>query len=244
MLVIVARLVRGLASTHPFPPSARDVAPAAWCGQNLCLRHGSKFRSHLGHDREALLNFCDLLKVPRVLGLVESADHVLYCSAVVKPLLKKRLGGDFLWLCHWHGFHRSLAAGGGLLFRDIGLPLAALGGLRSGSGRRGATGTTVIIVNALHVVPEVPLAGETITGHSTLAAVVHAKERLVTMAMQSVGLTLVTKEASGGGESSSLTGISLAAVGLEMRIHEFAGKVSCGGTYGIVGGSRLTRNCT
>jgi hypothetical protein len=53
----------------------------------------------------------------------------------------------------------------------------------------------MVVVDALHVVPEVPLAGESISGHGTLTSLVDAKERLVTMAMESVSLTLMAEEA-------------------------------------------------
>lgn len=84
----------------------------------------------------------------------------------------------------------------------------------------------MVIVDSLHVVTEVPLARESIAGHGTLTTIIDAKERLLAMAVETVGLTLMTKEAGSGGKSSTLTGLSLAAVGLQVRVNEFAGTVS------------------
>lgn len=52
-------------------------------------------------------------------------------------------------------------------------------------------------MHTLHVVLEVPLAGKSIARNAALAAFVLAEEGLVTVSMESVGLTLMAKEASG-----------------------------------------------
>jgi hypothetical protein len=74
------------------------------------------------------------------------------------------------------------------------------------------------------VVPEVPLAGESVARHGTVAAVVRAQEGLVTVAVHGVGLTLVAKEARRGREPGVLAGLVLAPVGLEVRVDELAVK--------------------
>lgn len=72
------------------------------------------------------------------------------------------------------------------------------------------------------MVPEVPLARESISGNGSLTTFVDAKERLFTVSMESVGLTLVTKEAGSGREAGALTRLSLAAVGLQVRVNKLA----------------------
>jgi hypothetical protein len=84
----------------------------------------------------------------------------------------------------------------------------------------------VIVVNTLHVVTQVPLAGESISRNGSLTTLINTKERLVAMTMESVGLTFVAEEASSRGEAGALARLSLAAVGLQVRVHEFAGSVS------------------
>jgi hypothetical protein len=100
----------------------------------------------------------------------------------------------------------------------------------------------MVVVDALHVVPEVPLAGESISGHGTLTSLVDAKERLVTMAMESVGLTLMAKEARSRREAGALARLGLAAVGLQVRVHEFANKSVW--SPNTTGGVFLTHSCT
>lgn len=84
----------------------------------------------------------------------------------------------------------------------------------------------MVIVDSLHVVTEVPLARESIAGHGTLTTIVDAKERLLAMTVETMGLTFMTEETSSGGKSSTLTGLSLAAVGLQVGVNEFAKTVS------------------
>lgn len=76
------------------------------------------------------------------------------------------------------------------------------------------------------MVTEVPLARESISGDGTLTAIVDAKERLLAMAVETVGLTLMAEEAGSGGKSSTFAGLSLAAIRLQVRVNEFAGPVS------------------
>jgi hypothetical protein len=78
------------------------------------------------------------------------------------------------------------------------------------------------------MVLEVPLAGEAVSRNTALASFILAQERLVTMTMETMGLTLVAKQASGGREPGTLAGLGLAAVRLQVGVHEFAGSVSDG----------------
>jgi hypothetical protein len=76
------------------------------------------------------------------------------------------------------------------------------------------------------VVAQVPLARESVARNSTLTALVNTKERLVAVAMESVGLALMAEEASSRRKAGALARLGLAAVGLQVRVNEFAGRVS------------------
>lgn len=167
------------------------------------------------------LNFGDLLDGLRVLWLVESTKDLLHNLAAVHPLLQQGLGRRLLGLSGLNRLHRCLAAGNGLGLRSIRLSLAALGLLVGSRGRR-ASGATVVVVDTLHVVSEVPLARKTISGDSTLTSFIHAQEGLVTMTMKTVRLTLMTEEAGSRGEASTLAGLGLATVRLQVGVNKFA----------------------
>jgi hypothetical protein len=166
------------------------------------------------------LDLHDLLDAPSVLGLIETAENLLHGLAAVHPLLQQGLDSNLLRLGGQDRLDRGLAAGGGLRLGTLRLALAALG--RLARGRRGrATSTAVVVVNTLHVVPKVPLAGEAVARDSTLATLVHAQEGLVAVSVESMGLALMSKKASGGGKARSVAGLGLAAVGLQVRVDEF-----------------------
>jgi hypothetical protein len=74
------------------------------------------------------------------------------------------------------------------------------------------------------MVPEIPMAWEAISGNSAFTAFICTEVRFVAMSMHSVGFTLMTKEAGRGREPGVLTSVDFAPVGLQMGIHEFAGK--------------------
>jgi hypothetical protein len=78
------------------------------------------------------------------------------------------------------------------------------------------------------VVSEVPLTGESTSGVGALASFISAEERLVTVTMHGVGLALMAKKACRGGKPCVLTRLDLAAIGLQMGIHEFA---ACGAAW-------------
>lgn len=196
----------------------------------------------LHHGSEALLHGDDVLNVLGILGLDKGLEEVLHGLTVLHPLVKKGLGRRLLGLLgNGHGLDGRLAAGGGLSLGHFSLALTSLGRLGGSAGGR-ATGASVVVVDALHVVSEVPLAGESISGHGTLTSLVDTKERLVTMAMKSVGLTLMAEEASSRREAGALARLSLAAVGLQVRVHEFAdGSVQ---SPNQAGRGVLTHSCT
>lgn len=191
-------------------------------GLHLCLGGGiGDVCGHLEHDVKALLGLRDVVEALGIVRLVHSEDNLLQRLALVQPLLNKRLDGGLLGFRGRHRLDRGLAAGRDLGLGSIGLALPSLGSLLSSRGR-GAASAAVIIVNSLHVVPKVPLARETAAHDRSLTALVHAEERLVAMTMQTVGLALVAKEASSGGEPGALTSLGLASVGLQVRVNKLA----------------------
>ena len=125
---------------------------------------------------------------------------------------------------------RLLAAAGDKIRNILALPLAALGVLVSVGasvvGHRRSTGgadsAAVVVVNASHVVLEVPVPGESITGDGTVATLVSAQVGLVAMAVHGVSLTLMAQQAGCGGEAGVLARSNLAAVGLEVRVDKLA----------------------
>lgn len=82
----------------------------------------------------------------------------------------------------------------------------------------------MIVVNSLHVVPQVPLAREAAAMNGSLTTFIHAEERLVTMAVQPMGFALVAKKAGSGGKPGTLTSLSLASVGLQVRVNKLAAR--------------------
>jgi hypothetical protein len=73
------------------------------------------------------------------------------------------------------------------------------------------------------VVTKIPVAGKAISKDTSLTAIIGAEEGLVAVSMHGVGLALMSEETGRGREMEVLTGKDLAAVWLEMRVHEFTG---------------------
>lgn len=151
-------------------------------------------RGHLRHGSKALLHLRQLLEILSILGLFQSIENLLNSLAVVEPLLNKRLGSR-RGLLLGGVLLRCLTAGSHLRLRSIGLSLAAFCGFLGHSSRGGGSaGTSMVVMDALHVVLEVPLTWESIAEITTFAALVVAEERLLSMAVQTVSLTLVAKK--------------------------------------------------
>jgi hypothetical protein len=74
----------------------------------------------------------------------------------------------------------------------------------------------MVVVNALHVVPKIPLTGEAVARNGTLAAFVHAEKGLIAVSVQTVSLTLMTEEAGGRREASPFARLCLATVRLQV----------------------------
>lgn len=134
------------------------------------------------------------------------------------------------------GRARRLAAAVGYdLGKILALPLAALrvlvrlrDNLRRDRRCGGyANGAAVVVVYTPHVVLEVPVPGEAIAWEGTITTLISAEVWLVTVAVHGVSLALMAEETSSGGETSVLTRGDLTAVGLQVRVDEFAVKSTC-----------------
>jgi hypothetical protein len=80
-----------------------------------------------------------------------------------------------------------------------------------------------VIVDSLHVVPEIPVAWKAISRNSSLTTFIGAKEWFVAVSMHGMSFTLVAEKASRGWETEILAGVDLALVWLEVGVHEFTG---------------------
>lgn len=189
----------------------------------------------LAHGIQVILGVLEVLEALSVVRLDAALDEGLERPLVLVPLLN--LGVDHgLGLLRYRGGSLGgslgcrLARAGLLLGRLLGvvLPLASPGG-RGGcggsvrGGRRGRLGDgAVVVVHAPHVVPQVPLPGEAVSGDGAVATLVSAHVRLLAVAMHGVGLTLMPEEAGSGRKPGILAAFDLAAVWLEMGVHELA----------------------
>ena len=194
--------------------------------KNIRPRHGVEFRAHLGHHGQALLHLSDLLDGAGIRWL-KALGHLLERLAAVHPLLQEGLGDGHLGLLGGYALLGCLAARAGLRLGDIRLALPSLAGLLDrGVSGRGPTGASMVVVDTLHVVLEVPLAGKSVARDATLAAFILAEEWFVAVTMKAMRLALMAEETGGGGEPSPLARLSLAPVRLQVRINKFAGQVS------------------
>ena len=173
----------------------------------------------------------ELMQKLGIIRLVESLDKALDGLPVLIPLVRLRVRN-----CLGCLGRRVTALGrlGGRLPARWGLNSVLLsfttlvvarwrrgvvGGGGLGRRRRGP----IIIVNAPHMVPEVPLPGKSISWVGPFTSLISAKIRLISVAVHSVGLTLVSEQAGGGREAGILTRVGLATVRLQVRVHKFAG---------------------
>lgn len=220
MAILAAALSNAGDCIHTIYSTSTDQSVARLVG-------GVKVLGHFHHGIQSLLHAADVLDVLGILWLHKSSKNALHGLVVVHPEVEKGLSGILDLLGSGHGLDSRLAAEWSPSLGYFRLALTSLGRLSNTRGR-GAASTSVVIVDSLHVIPEVPLTGKSISRSGTLATVVDTKERLVTMAMEAVSLTLVAEEAGSRRESSTLARISLAAIGLEVRVDEFASQVRLG----------------
>lgn len=120
----------------------------------------------------------------------------------------------------------------GSRIRDTSSPLAAgsllLLGLWGKAGRRGLGGAVAlrgcVVVHSSHVVEQVPSTRESKSGHGSVASFPEAEVGVVSVAVESVGLTLVTEKTGVRGETQlgSHAIRDLAAIGLQVGVQVFA----------------------
>lgn len=186
----------------------------------------------LAHGIQVVLGILDVLEALGVIRLDAALNEGLECPLMLVPLLNLGVDDRLRLLGDRGSFGRSLAcrlpgAGlflAGLLLLGVILPLTAPG-RRGGSrgGRRGRRGHgAVVVVHAPHVVPQVPLPGKAMARDGALAALVGAQIRLLAMSVHGVGLTLMSEKAGGRRKAGVLAALNLAAVRLEVGIHELA----------------------
>lgn len=168
-------------------------------------------------------NLAELLEQPRA-TLVVVPLGVLQALAMLRAGLGgldgTGLGMDRAGALHGRG--RGGARDSSLLAVDR---LLLLG--RGGAGWR-RLGRAValrgrVVVHPPHVVEQVPSTRESISGHGSLASFPQAEVRVVSVAMESVGLALVTEEAGIGGKPQLgiHAGGNLAPVGLQVGVQVF-----------------------
>lgn len=185
----------------------------------------------LSHGSQVVLGIPDVLEALGVVRLDASLHEGLERLLVLVPLVKLRRGRSLGLLGSsgrslWRRLGRLPGAGlllAGRLVLDLILPLPAPGG--RGAGRRRGSwlrGSAVVVVDPPHVVSQIPLARETMAGNRALTPFIGAQVRLLAVAVHGVGLTLMPKEAGSRGKAGILATLNLAAVGLEVRVDEFA----------------------
>ena len=104
-----------------------------------------------------------------------------------------------------------------------------------------------VIVNSLHMIPEIPVAWEAISRNSSLTTFIGAEERFVAVSMHSMSFALMAEKASRGRKAEFLAGVDLTFVWLQVRIHKFASThqvVSVGNRGKQKKGEEHTRSCT
>lgn len=80
-------------------------------------------------------------------------------------------------------------------------------------------------MHPLHVVPEIPVAREAISGSTTFTTFICAEIWFVAVPVHCVSFTLMTEEAGSGRETRVLTSNNLAPIWLQMGVDKFAGAV-------------------
>lgn len=180
-------LTVGSASSRVYPGTGRS--------NNVRPGLSAEVRGHLRHSSKVLLHHSDLADVADILrGIQSASEDGFHGLAVLQPLLDQGLSGNARNLGRGHSLHIGFPVVWDLGVLNIGLALATFGRLLC--GRRGrTTSASVVIVHALHVIPEVPLAGKSVARLGTLTPRVGAAEGLLTMSVPAVGLTLMAEEA-------------------------------------------------
>jgi hypothetical protein len=77
-------------------------------------------------------------------------------------------------------------------------------------------------MNTLHMISEIPMAGETVSWNTTLAAFVGAKVWFVPMSMHAMNFTLMAEEDGNRRETGIHADSDLAPVRFQVGVHLFA----------------------
>lgn len=187
MSVLLLKFMYGECEVH----SARRLLTEVPChGGSVVDPLGS-----LGHYLDAVHCFTEQGHVVRELRISKLLHRSKQQPLLLRiPLHQRR----FLASLHhnrWSSNPLWSFLNGGRKFRGIitCLTLLSLGNLGGrGRGTRSiGLGMSWVVVHALHVVTEVPVAGEAISLDAALAAFVGAEERLVAVAMHGVSFALV-----------------------------------------------------
>jgi hypothetical protein len=199
----------------------------------------------LCHYLYAITGIAEHSHVACIPWIIELLDNLLEFLCVLQVTINQaRLRG--LGLHHRRGSN-SLQ---NLLLEGVrGLGLALLASEKLGRGRGSSSlgwRGPLVIVHALHVVSEIPMAWEAISGYATLAAFVGTKVGLVSVSMHGVGFTLMTKKTGRGRETGVLTKRNLAFVWFQVGVHEFASREDVVSSEGLRGEIKKdhTRSCT
>lgn len=176
---------------------------------------------------QMLPRLSELLQVVKRIRDVEFLEIGLQSLVVLIPLVHHGLfsGSHRGSLCRVSG---SMLTAAGAVYGVLVLALPALGRLcgrrvsRRGGSADGIERVSIVIVNAPHMVLQVPLARESISGNGTVTSVICAKVRLVAVTMHRMGFPLMSEEASSRRESSILAGLNLASVRFQVRVNKFA----------------------
>jgi hypothetical protein len=178
------------------------------------LRGGINALGHLSHYLDAITGTAEQYHVACIPWVIELLDNIpesvcalriTISQAWLLRLDKDRRRGDFL---------QGLLPEG--VISGFSLALPPFGSVGRGRGSAGiALGcSSLVIVHPLHVVPEIPMAWEAISGDTALTAFIGTKVGFVAVSMHSVGFTLMTEKAGRGRETGVLTSNNLALVWL------------------------------
>lgn len=75
-----------------------------------------------------------------------------------------------------------------------------------------------------HMILQVPSAGKAVPSNGSVAVLILAQIRLLSVSMHPVGFPLMTQQAGCRRKWHGTTGTNLASIGLQVRIQVFAGR--------------------
>lgn len=165
-----------------------------------------------------------LLRVHVAEFFLKTGQTVVICLLRLGQLLGSvclRLGG----LGRAHALHGLRAGARALALADGVLLLLALSADHRRPFGRGSFFGSGVVVDAAHVVVEIPPPGEAVAGNGPLAGDEEAEVGILAVAVHPVGFSLVAEEAGIGGEVDVDALGDFAVVGLEMGVEIFTADV-------------------